>query len=126
VGSRMELTWCYEIKAWKEVMNKHEIFSSSKPGVMECYPVTYVLRSMIWSCGQIFNILPTLFLVSDLHVSMQFIKLSMKATWVLLPLKYDSRKGRILWNTHNCSSRTYLLDTKPNDWGGFRMGTTCF
>jgi hypothetical protein len=27
VGSRMGLTWFYEIEAWNEVMNKHEIFS---------------------------------------------------------------------------------------------------
>jgi hypothetical protein len=54
-------------------MNKHEIFSLSKPGVMGSYLVTYVLRSMIGTCCQIFNILPKLFLVSELHISMKFI-----------------------------------------------------
>jgi hypothetical protein len=52
--------------------------------------------------------------------------LSIKAKWVLLPLKFDARKGSILWNIHSCISRTYFLDTKPNDWGAFRMGTTYF
>jgi hypothetical protein len=68
VGSRMGLTWVYEIKAYKEVWTNMKFSPNQKQD-----PVTYVLRSMIWTCCQIFNILPKLFLVSELHVSMKFI-----------------------------------------------------
>jgi hypothetical protein len=73
VGSRMGLTFFSEIKSYSEVMKKREIFSLWKPGVIGSNPVTNVLRSMIWTCCQIFNILHKLFLANELHIFMKFI-----------------------------------------------------
>jgi hypothetical protein len=84
------VTWCYEIKSLNEVMNS-KYFLLTKRGVMGSCPVTYVLRTMIWTCCQILNVLPKLVLVSELCVSINSSYLSIKAKWVLLPLKYDAR-----------------------------------
>jgi hypothetical protein len=58
----------------------------------------HVLRSMIWTCWQ------------------SFPPFEVWCWERKYPMKYAL----------NYSSWTYFLGTKPNDWGGFRMGTHIF